>query len=199
MAHPVNDHALDVIFRDGRSYNGFEDKDVPEILVRAVYDLAKMGPTSANCSPARFVFVSSEEGKSRLLPLVSEGNQQKVKEAKWSVIIAYDMEFQEKIPKLFPHNPSAKTWFDNNREETAFRNGTLQSAYFLMAARSLGLDTGPMSGFDMDGVNKEFFASQDGEEKNWRANWICNLGYGDRSSIFARSPRLRFEEACRIV
>ena len=109
MAHPVNDHALDVIFRDGRSYNGFEDKDVPEILVRAVYDLAKMGPTSANCSPARFVFVSSEEGKSRLLPLVSEGNQQKVKQAKWSVIIAYDMEFHEKIPKLFPHNPSAKT------------------------------------------------------------------------------------------
>jgi 3-hydroxypropanoate dehydrogenase len=199
MAHPVNDHALDVIFRDARSQNGFLDKDVPQVLMEAIYDLAKMGPTSANCSPARFVFISSKEGKERLLPLMSEGNRDKTKSAPWNVIIAHDMEFQEKMPELFPHNPGAKNWFDNNREETAFRNGTLQSAYFLIAARALGLDCGPMSGFDMDGVNKEFFENQDGEMKNWKANWICNLGHGDKSKIMPRSPRLAFDEACRVL
>lgn len=199
MAHPVNDHALDVIFRDARSQNGFTDKAVPEILIRAVYDLTKMGPTSANCSPARFVFVSSPEAKARLLPLMSEGNRDKTAAAPWTVIMAHDMAFQEKMPQLFPHNPGARDWFNNNREETAIRNGTLQTAYFLIAARALGLDCGPMSGFDMAGVNAEFFEKDPGEMQHWRANWICNLGHGDKAKLFPRSPRLAFDEACRIL
>jgi len=199
MAHPVNDHALDVIFRDARSQNGFVDKDVPEILVRAVYDLTKMGPTSANCSPARFIFVHTPAGKQRLLPLMSEGNRAKTEAAPWTVIIAHDLAFQEKIPKLFPHAPGAKDWFNNNRDETAFRNGTLQGAYLMIAARAIGLDCGPMSGFDMAGVNREFFETGEGEMKHWRANFICNIGYGDKTKIFDRSPRLEFDEACRIL
>jgi len=199
MAHPVNDHALDVIFRDARSQNGFLEKDVPEILIRAVYDLTKMGPTSANCSPARFVLVHTPAGKERLLPLMSEGNREKTAQAPWTVIMAHDLGFQEKMPKLFPHNPGAKDWFNHNRDETAVRNGTLQTAYFLIAARAIGLDCGPMSGFDMAGVNREFFETDEGEMKHWRANWICNLGYGDKTKIFPRSPRLEFDEACRIL
>tara|TARA_R110000744_G_scaffold214058_1_gene332922 strand:+ start:761 stop:1360 length:600 start_codon:yes stop_codon:yes gene_type:complete len=199
MAHPVNDHALDVIFRDARSQNGFTDKSVPEVLVRAVYDLAKMGPTSANCSPARFVWVSTDEGKKRLAPHMSEGNRDKTLTAPWTCIVAYDLHFQEKIPALFPHAPGAKDWFNHNRDETAVRNGTLQGAYLMIAARSLGLDCGPMSGFDADGVNKEFFESQDGEMSHWRANFICNIGHGDKSKLFDRSPRLDFDEACRIL
>ncbi len=199
MTHPVNDHALDVIFRDARSQNGFLAKTVPEVLIRAVYDLAKMGPTSANCFPARFLFISSPEAKARLVPLMTEGNREKTQAAPWTVIMAHDLHFAEKVPKLFPHNPGAKDWFKNNAEETAFRNGSLQSAYFLIAARALGLDCGPMSGFDMEGVNREFFESADGELKNWRANWICNIGHGDTSKLFPRSPRLEFDEACRIL
>ena len=199
MAHPVNDHALDVIFRDARSQNGFTDKSVPEVLVRAVYDLAKMGPTSANCSPARFVWVTTEEGKQRLAPHMSEGNRDKTLTAPWTCIIAYDLNFQDKIPALFPHAPGAKDWFNANRDETAFRNGSLQGAYLMIAARALGLDCGPMSGFDAAGVNKEFFESQDGEMNDWRANFICNIGHGDKSKLFDRSPRLDFDEACRIL
>jgi 3-hydroxypropanoate dehydrogenase len=198
MTHPVNDHALDVIFRDARSQNGYLDKSVPEVLIRAVYDLAKMGPTSANCSPARFVFIMTPEGKERLLPFMSAGNREKTKLAPWSVIMAHDLRFAEKIPQLFPHNPGAKDWFDKNAEETAIRNGTLQAAYLMIAARALGLDCGPMSGFDVAGVNREFFGSQDGELQHWRANFICNLGFGDPSKLFPRSPRLEFDEACRI-
>jgi len=199
MAQPVNDHALDVLFRDARSQNGFVKKDVPQVLVRAVYDLAKMGPTSANCSPARFLFVHTPAAKARLLPLMSEGNREKTAQAPWTVIMANDLAFQEKMPRLFPHNPGARDWFNHNRDETAMRNGTLQTAYFLIAARAIGLDCGPMSGFDMAGVNREFFESDEGEMKHWRANWICNLGYGDRAGVFARSPRLEFDEACRIL
>lgn len=199
MAHPVNDHALDVIFRDARSQNGFVEKDVPEVLIRAVYDLTKMGPTSANCSPARFVFVHTPAGKERLLPHMSAGNRDKTAAAPWTVIIAYDLAFQEKIPQLFPHAPGAKDWFNANRDETAVRNGTLQGAYLMIAARAIGLDCGPMSGFDTAGVNREFFESDEGEMKNWRANFICNIGYGDKSKIFARSPRLEFDEACRLL
>ncbi len=199
MAHPVNDHALDILFRSARSQNGFIEKRVPEVLIRATYDLAKMGPTSANCSPARFLFIQSPEAKQRLLPLMSPGNRDKTLAAPWTVIMAHDLRFQEKIPQLFPHNPDAKGWFDNNREQAMMLNATLQTAYFLIAARALGLDCGPMSGFDMAGVNAEFFQSQDGEIAHWRANWICNLGYGDSSKLFPRSPRLSFEEACRII
>ncbi|MFN7055626.1 malonic semialdehyde reductase [Hyphomonas sp.] len=198
MTHPVNDLALDVIFRDARSQNGYLDKSVPEVLIRAVHDLAKMGPTSANCSPARFVFVTTPEGKERLLPFMSEGNREKTRTAPWTVIMAYDLRFAEKVPKLFPHNPGAKDWFANNAEETAIRNGTLQAAYLMIAARALGLDCGPMSGFDMAGVNREYFESQEGEMQHWRANFICTLGHGDSSKLFPRSPRLEFDEACRI-
>ena len=201
MSHPVNDHALDAIFRTARSYNVWKEKDVPETLVRAVYELQKWGPTSANCSPARFLFVRSDEAKARLIPHLIGPNKEKSQTAPWVVVIAHDMEFQEKIPALFPHNPGAKDWFQapKAREDTAFRNGTLQSAYFLIAARALGLDTGPMSGFDNAGVDAEFFESADGEMKHWKSNWVCNLGYGSNQDLFERSPRMGFEEACRIL
>lgn len=201
MTYPVNDNALDVIFRDARSYNAWEEKSVPEVLIKAVYDLTKMGPTSANCSPARFLFVHSEEAKERLVPHMLESNKEKTRTAPWTVIMAHDMEFHQKIPQLFPHNPGAKDWFEapDARQETAFRNGTLQSAYFLIAARALGLDTGPMSGFNQDGVNREFFIGAGGEMENWRANWICNVGHGSTKNLFDRSPRLTFDEACKII
>jgi 3-hydroxypropanoate dehydrogenase len=141
----------------------------------------------------------SPAGKERLLPLMSAGNREKTAQAPWTVIIAHDLAFQEKIPKLFPHAPGAKDWFNSNRDETAFRNGALQGAYLMIAARAIGLDCGPMSGFDMAGVNREFFENGEGELKNWRANWICNLGFGDKTKLFDRSPRLEFDEACRIL
>lgn len=198
MSAPVSDNSLNLIFRKGRSYNGWTEKDIPETLIRATYDLARMGPTSANGSPARFLFIRSEEAKARLLPHMFEGNYEKTKTAPWIVIMAHDLDFHEKMPELFPHNPGAKEWFsdDDARSVHAFRNGTLQSAYFLMAARALGLDCGPMSGFDNAGVDAEFFT---GERSNWRSNWICNLGYGDEASLFGRLPRLSFEDACDIL
>lgn len=198
--HPVNDHALDQIWRQGRSYNGWTQDSVPETLIRATYDLTKMGMTSANCSPARFVFLQSTEAKERLKPHLLESNVEKTMTAPWVVIIAHDMDFPEKIPALFPHNPGAKDWFgdDHVRETTAFRNGTLQGAYLMLAARALGLDCGPMSGFDNAGVDEEFFLSSEAT-KNWRSNWICNIGRGDDASIFERSPRLSFEDACVIL
>ena len=200
MKTPVNDHALDQIWRQGRSYNAWLDKDVPETLVRAAYDLTKMGMTSANCSPARFVFLRSEAAKARLKPFLMEANVDKTMSAPWVVIIAHDMNFPDKIPQLFPHNPGAKDWFADPvaRETTAFRNGTLSGAYLMLAARALGLDCGPMSGFNNAGVDAEFFAD-DGEESAWRSNWICNIGHGDPESIFERSPRLSFEDACRVL
>ena len=201
MATPVSDRAFDVLFRKARSYNAWEDRDVPETMVRAIYDLHKWGPTSANCSPARYLFIRSEEAKARLIPHLGGPNKEKSRTAPWVVIIAHDMEFQEKIPELFPHNPGAKNWFADPkaRYDTAFRNGTLQSAYFLMAARALGFDTGPMSGFDNEGVDREFFIGQGGEREHWRSNWICNLGYGSTKDLFDRSPRLDFESACEIL
>lgn len=198
--HPVNDYALDLIWRQGRSYNGWTDESVSEAKIRAVYDLTKMGMTSANCSPARFVFLQSSEAKARLRPYLMEGNVDKTMTAPWVVICAHDLEFHEKIPQLFPHNPGAKDWFadDENRRVTAIRNGTLSGAYLMLAARALGLDCGPMSGFDNAGVDKEFFLG-DGETKNWRSNWLCNIGHGDDSTIFDRSPRLAFNEACQVL
>ena len=160
----------------------------------------KFGPTSANCCPARFVFIRSEAAKQRLAPFMSEGNREKTLKAPWTVIIAHDLDFPEKIPELFPHNPGAKDWFKDpqNRAETAFRNGTLQGAYFMLAARSMGLDCGPMSGFDRGGVDKEFFQSNP-ETEQWTANFICSLGYGNEDALFPRSPRLAFEDACQIL
>ena len=192
----INDEALDIIFRDARTRNGWEERDVTKALMQAVYDLMKWGPTSANCSPARFVFVASDEGKARLKPHLLAGNADKTMTAPCCVIIGHDMEFYEKLPDLFPHT-DAKSWFVGNDAliaETAARNGTLQGAYFIIAARALGLDCGPMSGFDPDGVNKEFFGGS-----TYKANFLCSIGYGTDKDLFDRSPRLGFDEACEII
>lgn len=191
----INDEALDIVFRNARTRNGWEERSVSQPLIQAVYDLMKWGSTSANCSPARFVFVTSDEAKARLKPHLMEGNVEKTMTAPCCVIIAHDMEFYEKLPDLFPH-ADAKSWFVGNDAliaETAFRNGTLQGAYLMIAARALGLDCGPMSGFDQDGVNKEFFAGT-----SYKANFLCNIGYGTDRDLFDRSPRLSFDEACQI-
>ncbi len=192
----INDEALDVIFREARTRNGWEPRDVSRALMQAVYDLTKMGPTSANCSPARFVFLASDDAKKRLEPHLSEGNRQKTMSAPCCVIIGHDLEFYERLPELFPH-ADAKSWFAGNAaliEETAFRNGTLQGAYLMIAARSLGLDCGPMSGFNKEGVDAEFFAGT-----TVKSNFLCNIGYGTDENLFPRSPRLTFDEVCRVL
>ena len=196
MSHAVNDEALDILFRTARSQNKWQDKPVSNAMLMAVYDLARMGPTSANVSPARFVFVVSKEAKARLKPLLLPTNVEKVMTSPATAIIGYDLDFARHIPKLFPHNPGAKDWFKEPKlvETTAFRNGTLQGAYFIMAARALGLDCGPMSGFDNAGVDKEFFAGT-----QIKSNFLCALGHGDPSGVFARSPRFSFDEACKII
>jgi len=165
-------------------------------MMQAVYELAKWGATSANCSPARFVFVASDEGRARLKPHLAEGNLAKTMAAPCCVIIGHDLDFYEKLPELFPHT-DAKSWFEGDDaliKTTAFRNGTLQGAYLMIAARALGLDCGPMSGFDHDGVDKEFFAGTP-----VKSNFLCNIGYGTDEDMFPRSPRLSFDEACEIV
>lgn len=192
----LDDRSLDTLFRTARTYNGWQDKDVSDVLLQAVYDLAKWGPTSANSCPARFVFVKSKAAKERLRPHLGAGNVDKTMVAPVTVIVGYDMKFYDQLPKLFPHT-DARSWFagrDDLIRQTAFRNGSLQGAYLMLAARSLGLDCGPMSGFDQDGVNREFFAGTD-----VKANFLCNIGYGDPSSVFPRSPRLGFDEACQIL
>jgi 3-hydroxypropanoate dehydrogenase len=201
MTRPVSDEALDTLFRKARSYNAWTQDDVPETLIRAVYELSKYGPTSANCSPARYLILRPGEARERLIPYMIGPNKEKTRDAPWTVLIAYDRMFLDKIPELFPHNPGARDWFKEEpaRTTTAFRNGTLQSAYFLVAARALGLDAGPMSGFDHDGVDGEFFLEAEGEMANWRINWICNLGHGSEEGLFERSPRLDFDTACRIL
>jgi 3-hydroxypropanoate dehydrogenase len=188
--------ALDRLFSKARTHSAWLDRPVPVELLREAYDLARMGPTSANTSPARFVFLATPEAKERLRPALSPANVDKTMTAPVTVIIAWDTEFYEKLPKLFPHT-DARAWFAGKQsliEETGFRNSSLQGAYFMLAARALGLDCGPMSGFDPAKVNAEFFP--DGK---WKANFICNLGYGDQSKLFARNPRLSFEEACRVL
>jgi nitroreductase len=188
--------ALEKAFLKARTHNGWLTDPVSEDLLRQVYDLMKWGPTSANSSPARIVFVKSKEAKEKLVPCLAPGNVEKTKAAPVTVIFAYDMEFYEKLPKLFPA-ADARSWFAGNRaliEETAFRNGSLQGAYFIIAARLLGLDCGPMSGFDNAKVDAAFFGGT-----TWRSNFLCNLGHGDSSKVFPRSPRLSFEEACQIL
>jgi 3-hydroxypropanoate dehydrogenase len=190
------DSALDVLFREARTHRAWLAKPVSDELLREVYDLFKLCPTSANSSPARVVFVKSEEAKARLLPALSPGNVEKTRTAPVTVIIAYDVEFYEKLPQLNPP-VDARSWFAGNPaliEETAFRNSSMQGAYLMLAARALGLDCGPMSGFDAGKVNAEFFP--DGK---WKVNFICNLGYGDATKLYPRLPRLPFEEACRVV
>ncbi|KQW82981.1 malonic semialdehyde reductase [Brevundimonas sp. Root1279] len=193
---PLSEAALAQLFTEARTRNGWTDRPVPEALLRQLYDLTKFGPTAVNATPARFVFVTSPEAKARLVPLMSEGNQAKTAQAPVTVIIGHDLDFHEHLPVLFPHAPGAKDWFgeEAGRKETAFRNSSLQGGYFLLAARALGLDVGPMSGFDPAGVKAEFFP-----DGNVEPNFIVNLGYGSDENLFPRSPRLGFEEAAQIL
>jgi 3-hydroxypropanoate dehydrogenase len=186
---------LDQLFRDARTHNSLLG-DVPDALLHELVGLLRLGPTSANCSPARFLFVKSRDGKERLRPHLSEGNLEKTMKAPVCTIIGYDLDFYKYLPKLFPHT-DAKSWFEGKPkkiEETAFRNGTLQGAYLILAARALGLDTGPMSGFDNEGVDHEFFAGT-----NIKSNFLCNLGHGDGEKLFPRSPRFDFDEMAKII
>jgi 3-hydroxypropanoate dehydrogenase len=192
----LDDNALDVLFRAARTHFAWQPKPVSDELLHEIYDVFKFGPTSANSSPARILFLKTDEAKARLLPALPPLNVEKSRTAPVVAVIAYDLEFFEKLPKLFPH-ADARAWFASNptlAQETAFRNGTLQGAYFMLAARALGLDCGPMSGFDAAKVNEEFFP--DGK---WKVNFICNLGYGTNANMFPRAPRLDFEEACSIL
>jgi len=186
----------DLIFNTARTQNSWHPQAVAEELLRRVYDLTKMGPTSANCSPARFIFVVTKEGKEKLKPCLGAGNLEKTMAAPVTAIIGYDTKFYDLLPELFPH-ADARSWFAGNdavAQETAFRNSTLQGAYLMIAARSLGLDAGPMSGFDQAAVNAAFWP-----EGQVKSNFLCNIGYGDDKQVFARSPRLPFERACQII
>lgn len=197
MAAPLDDAALDQLFRTARTYNGYLDKPVGEDQLRAIWDLMKMGPTSANQLPARLIWCVTEEAKQRLATFASDSNADKIRKAPVSVIIGMDVNFHEHLPELFPH-VDAKSWFDGNaelREVSAFRNSSLQGGYFILAARALGLDTGPMSGFDAGEVDKAFFADQPGV----RTNFISTLGYGDPATVFDRSPRPAFEKFNRLA
>jgi 3-hydroxypropanoate dehydrogenase len=197
MASPLDTAVLDRIFRAARTHSAFARGDVTDDQLRAVYDLAKFGPTSANSSPARFVFLRSRASRQRLRPALSAGNVEKTMAAPVTVIIGYDLAFYEKLPELFPHDPGASGWFNGNAaliEATAFRNSTLQGAYLIVAARALGLDCGPMSGFDNARVDAEFFPGG-----RIKSNFICNLGVGDASRLPPRNPRLSFEDACSVL
>jgi 3-hydroxypropanoate dehydrogenase len=189
--------ALDTLFREARSHNKFTEEAVSDDTLREIYDVLKWGPTSANSSPARFLFLRTREAKERLAPALSSGNLDKTMAAPVTVIVAYDPKFYEHLPRLFPHNLDARSWFTSNEAlaaTTAFRNGTLQGAYLIMAARAVGLDAGPMSGFDNDMVDEIFLRSY-----GWRSNFLVNLGHGDPTGVFPRSPRLDFEDASRLL
>jgi 3-hydroxypropanoate dehydrogenase len=192
----LDDAALDTLFRTARTHNAWQKKPVSDALLQAVWELAKMGPTSANCSPMRILFVRSAEAKARLVPLLLEGNRAKTLQAPVTAIIGYDIAFYENLPRLFPHT-DARAWFVGKPAliaTTAFRNGTLQGAYLIMAARALGLDCGPMSGFDNDAVDAAFFPGG-----TVKSNFLCSLGYGDPAGMLPRHPRLAFDEACKII
>jgi 3-hydroxypropanoate dehydrogenase len=196
MTQPLNDAALDQLFRTARTYNSYLDKPVTIAQLNAIWEVMKYGPTSANCLPARLVWIVSREAKEKLSALCMPANGEKIMNAPVSVIIGMDSEFYEQLPDLFPH-ADARSWFKDAPElaaATAFRNSSLQAAYFILAARALGLDTGPMSGFSNDGVNAAFFAGT-----NVKSNLISTLGYGDPSSIFDRSPRPGFDRFNTIV
>ena len=188
--------ALDLLFRNARTHNAWLPAPVPIERLREIYDLARMGPTSGNSSPARFVFLTTPEAKARLKPALAPLNVEKTMAAPATAIVAWDTEFYEVLPRLFPQRDTRSHYAGNPKlaEETGFRNGSLQGAYFMIAARALGLDCGPMSGFDQEKVNAEFFP--DGK---WKVNFLCNLGYGDKSKLFPRNPRLEFEEGCRVL
>ena len=195
----IPDEALDILFRKARTHNVWLDKPVADDLLRQIYDLMKWGPTSANCTPARILFLRTPEAKKRLLPALSPNNVDKTMAAPVTAIIGYDTKFYEHLPRLFPNNPDARNWFANSpqlAETTAFRNGSLQGGYFIIAARAVGLDCGPMSGFDNAKVDAEFFT---GPLAAVKSNFLCNLGHGDASKLFPRNPRLDFDEACRLL
>jgi 3-hydroxypropanoate dehydrogenase len=192
----IDTAALHQLFLDARTHNGWRDEPVTDAELEHLFDLLKMGPTSANCSPARFLFLRAPEAKARLLPCMAPGNVEKTRTAPVTAIIGYDLEFYDKLPQLFPHT-DARSWFAGKPDliaSAAFRNGSLQGGYLILAARAIGLDCGPMSGFDNARVDAEFWAGT-----AVRTNFICNLGHGDPSKLMPRSPRFRFDEACRIL
>ncbi len=192
----LSESAQKLLFLEARTHSYWQPKEVADALLVQIYDLMKWAPTSANCSPARLVFIKSQPAKEKLKPCLAPGNVEKTMSAPVTVLLGHDPEFYEKLPKLFPH-ADAKAWFIGNQDlidSTAFRNGTLQAAYFMLAARGLGLDCGPMSGFDSKMAEAAFFAGT-----AYRANFLCNLGYGDAAKLHERSPRLEFSEAAVIV
>jgi len=193
---PLTEPVMKQIFTEARTHNGWLDQPVSDDLLRKVYDLTKFGPTSANCSPLRIVFVKTKAGKERLKPAMAPGNLEKTMAAPVTAILAQDMKFYEHLPFLFPH-ADAKSWFAGNEsliKETAMRNSSLQGAYFIIAARACGLDCGPMSGFDQEKVNQEFFKGT-----SIKANFLCSIGYGDPAKLYPRSPRFKFEDICQIA
>jgi 3-hydroxypropanoate dehydrogenase len=197
MSDVMTSEGLDLIFRNARTHNAWLDKPVEDTLLNQVYDLAKMGPTSANMCPMRIIFVKTLPAKERLKPALDPANVDKTMAAPVTAIIGMDIHFYEHLPKLFPH-ADAKSWFmalpENVLEYAALRNSSLQGAYFILAARALGLDCGPMSGFDNAAVDAEFFAGT-----TVKSNFLCNLGYGDASKLYPRSPRLTFNETCKVI
>lgn len=194
-AHRADDTALDLIWREARTYSHFLDRPVEDTVLQQAYEIACMGPTSANCQPLRILFVRGKEAKAKLGPALSDGNRAKTMAAPVTAIFAQDMEFYEQMKTQF-HDPEARSWFAGKPAaiaETAMRNSSLQAAYFMLAARAVGLDCGPMSGFDKEKLDAAFFAGT-----NWKSNFICNLGYGDGSKLHPRNSRLTFDFACRI-
>lgn len=197
MSARLPDSVLDQLYLTARTNNKWQAADVPDSVLRELVDLAKMGPTSANCQPARFLFVKSQAAKQRLKPFLSANNAEKTMQAPVCAIIAYDLQFYEHLPRLFPHNQEARSWFVGKADHvatTALRNGSLQGAYLILAARALGLDTGPMSGFDNAGVDKEFFP-----EGTVKSNFLCSIGYGDPAGVRPRGPRFAFDEMAKIL
>lgn len=188
--------ALDQLFRTARTHNGWLDKPVSDAQLHALYDIAKWGATSANTQPQRIVFLRTAQAKARLRPHLAPANVDKTMAAPVTAIFAYDLEFYTELARMFPHNQTARSWFEGTPAAfpTAFRNATLQAAYVMIAARAIGLDCGPMSGFEHEGVDHEFFAGT-----QLKSNFICNFGHGDHSKVFPRGPRLAFNEACQIL
>jgi len=205
MSIPLGNEALDTLFRQARTHNVWLDEPVADDILRELYDLMKFGPTSANSCPARIIFLRTHEAKQRLLPALSPTNVGKTLQAPVTAIIGYDLRFFEETPKLFPNNPAMADVFSGApqlAEITAFRNGTLQGGYFILAARSLGLDCGAMSGFDNAKMDAEFFTPSAGNPPAFhqvKSNFLCNIGYGDAAKLFPRNPRLAFDEACRLL
>ena len=193
---PLDDAALNLLFRDARTHNKWTDQPVTDDELRAVFELLKMAPTSANSSPARFLFLRTQEAKEKLRPALSAGNVDKTMAAPVTAIVAHDPHFYDHLPKLYPH-ADAKSWFSSNydlAQETAFRNGTLQGAYLILAARALALDCGPMSGFDKSLVDTAFLS-----DRGWKSNFLVNIGHGDPAGVHPRSPRFSFDEACLLL